>query len=131
MASRRQTSPASQHAGRILEHAGWDLDTHRAQALDSGLNLDFARITPEELTLLQHLAQYPEEIRRAAEQYRPLLIANYVFELAQHFNDFYHACPVIQSEEPVRTARLALVDAARITLASALSVLGIEAPAAM
>jgi arginyl-tRNA synthetase len=122
---------AHARACRILEHAGWDLNTHRAQALDSGLNLDFARITPEELTLLQHLAQYPEEIRRAADQYRPLLIANYAFELAQHFNDFYHACPVIQSEEPVRTARLALVDAARITLANSLSVLGIEAPEAM
>jgi arginyl-tRNA synthetase len=122
---------AHARACRILEHAGWDHGAHRSQALDAGLDLDFAQIAPAELTLLQHLAQFPEEIRRAAEQFRPLLIANYAFELAQHFNDFYHACPVIQSQEPVRTARLALVDATRVTLHSALAVLGIEAPAAM
>ena len=116
---------------RILDNAGWDLDARRTQVIDDGLSLDFGQITPAELTLLQHLAQYPEEIRRAAEQYRPLLIANYAFELAKHFNDFYHACPVIQSAEPVKTARLALVDASRVTLSNVLAVLGIEAPAAM
>jgi arginyl-tRNA synthetase len=122
---------AHARACRILENGNWDLEARRTQAVEQGLELDFGHITPEELTLLQHLAQFPEEIRRAADQYRPLLIASYVFELAKHFNDFYHACPVIQSEEPVRTARLALVDATRVTLANALAVLGIEAPEAM
>lgn len=122
---------AHARACRILENAGWDLNAHQKQALDSGLSLDFGQITAVELTLLQHLTQYPEEIRRAADQYRPLLIANYAFELAKHFNDFYHSCPVLQSEEPLRTARLALVDATRSTVTNALAVLGIEAPPAM
>jgi hypothetical protein len=40
------------------------------------------------------------------------------FELAKKFNDFYHACPVIDSPEPIRSARLALVAATRTTLAT-------------
>ena len=62
------------------------------------------------MSLLQQIAALPEEIQRAAEEYRPLLIANYVYELAKRFNDFYHACPVLTSEEPTRSARLRLVD---------------------
>ncbi len=119
---------AHARASNILQRANWT-DADRAAIKESGL--DFGSIRPEELDLLQEIAAFPEEVQRAADQYRPLLIANYAFELAQRFNDFYHACPVIHSEEPVRTARLALVDASRITLARALALLGIEAPAEM
>ena len=62
---------------------------------------------------------------------RPLLVANYVYDLAKAFSDFYHACPVVHSEEPLRSARLGLVDATRQTLANGLALLGIEAPTAM
>ena len=89
-----------------------------AAAALGDLQLDFGAIQPEELALLQQIAALPEEVQRAAEEYRPLLIANYVYELAKAFNDFYHACPVLHSEEPVRTARLALVDATRQALAN-------------
>jgi arginyl-tRNA synthetase len=73
----------------------------------------------------------PSEVQRAAEHYRPLQIVNYVYELARRFNDFYHACPVLNAAEPTRTARIALVDATRIALANSLALLGIEAPEAM
>ncbi|GIW04844.1 MAG: hypothetical protein KatS3mg059_1464 [Thermomicrobiales bacterium] len=97
-----------------------------------GLALDFGgELTPEELSLLQHIAMLPSEVQRAAEHYRPLQIVNYVYELARRFNDFYHACPVLNAPEPVRTARIALVDATRIALANSLALLGIEAPEAM
>ncbi|MBX3070628.1 MAG: arginine--tRNA ligase [Thermomicrobiales bacterium] len=119
---------AHARACRILENAKWNRDT---VAGPEGFHLDFGAIEPSELSLLQELGRFPEEVQRAADQYRPLLIANYAFELARRFNDFYHACPVIQSEEPVRTARLALVDATRVTLRNALALLGIEAPEVM
>ena len=73
----------------------------------------------------------PDEIQRAAAEYRPLLIASYVYDLAKRFNDFYHACPVLTSPEPTRTARLALTAATRRTLANGLALLGIAAPAEM
>ena len=116
---------AHARACRILERAGWK---HPA---GEGATFDFGTMAPEELSLLQQIAAYPDEIQRAADEYRPLRISSYVYELAKRFNDFYHACPVIAAEEPVRTARLALVDATRTTLANGLALLGIEAPSAM
>jgi arginyl-tRNA synthetase len=111
---------AHARACRILENA-----PKRAKTVQ------FTDLAPEELTLLQLIAQLPDDVQRAAAEFKPLLIANYVYELAKAFSDFYHACPVLQSEEPVRSARLALVDATRQTLANGLALLGIEAPTAM
>jgi arginyl-tRNA synthetase len=122
---------AHARACRILENAGGETG-RRADGQSDRLHLSFGeQLQPEELGLLQQIATLPEEIQRAAEQYRPLLIANYSFELAKRFNDFYHACPVLPSPEPVRTARVALVDATRIALANSLALLAVEAPEAM
>jgi arginyl-tRNA synthetase len=122
---------AHARACRILENAEIADGQTGRRADGQSVALDFGELKPEELGLLQQIAALPEEVQRAAEQYRPLLIANYAYELAKRFNDFYHACPVIQSPEPVRTARLALVDATRITLANSLALLGIDAPEEM
>lgn len=118
---------AHARASRILEHAG-ETDESLLAHLDS---LDFGTMQAEELSLLQQIAALPEEIQRAAAEYRPLLITSYVYELAKRFNDFYHACPVLASPEPTRTARLALTAATRRALANGLSLLGIAAPEAM
>jgi arginyl-tRNA synthetase len=93
--------------------------------------LDFGETRPEELALLQAIADFPGIVQRAAEEFRPLHITNYVYDVARRFNDFYHACPVLISTEPTRTARLTLVAATRTTLANGLALLGIEAPEVM
>ncbi|MDI3341800.1 MAG: arginine--tRNA ligase [Sphaerobacter sp.] len=93
--------------------------------------LHFVDLTPEEINLIQHVAAFPSDVERAASEYKPLVIANYVYELAKRFNDFYRACPVLQAPEPQRSARLALVAAARQTLVNGLGLLGIAAPEIM
>jgi len=118
---------AHARACRILEN-GKVTDADLTANLTS---LDFGETQPEELALLQAIAEFPAVLYRAAEEYRPLHITNYVFEVAKRFNDFYHACPVLISEEPVRTARLTLVAATRTTLKNGLALLGIEAPEVM
>jgi arginyl-tRNA synthetase len=62
---------------------------------------------------------------------KPHHLTNYLYELATRFHAFFEHCPVLQSEEPVRSARLALVDATRQALANGLALLGIEAPVVM
>jgi arginyl-tRNA synthetase len=118
---------AHARACRILEHAKTSGDDLLAKV--QGLN--FGALEPEELGLLQHISNYPNEIQRSAEEYKPLLIASYVYELAKRFNDFYHACPVLQSKEPTRTARLSLVAATRQALANGLNLLAVDAPEEM
>ena len=93
--------------------------------------LTFEDLTTEEIDLIQQIAIFPSEIQRAASEYKPLYVATYVYELAKKFNDFYRACPVLQAEEPQRSARIALVDATRQVLANGLSAVGIKAPEVM
>ena len=57
----------------------------------------------------------------------PALIANYSYQLAKSFNEFYHACPVIKAENKEQQAfRLNLIQAFRTTLKNSLYLLGIE-----
>ncbi len=88
-------------------------------------------LSKPEVELIDLLARFPQEIARAADDLRPLNIANMAFELAKAFNNFYTQCPVLQAEEKVQKARLRLVAAAKQTLANVLFVLGITAPQAM
>jgi arginyl-tRNA synthetase len=95
--------------------------------------IDFGQepLSAEEINLVQQLAIFPAEVRRAAEEYKPLVIASYVYDVAKQFNDFYRSCPVLLADEPRRSARLALVDATRQVLANGLGLLGIAAPEIM
>jgi len=77
-----------------------------------------------EIRLLKKIDSFSEIVGKAYENLAPNLIANYSFELAQMFNEFYHGCPVLGSVE--EGFRLKLVDAFRITLKKALDLLGIE-----
>jgi arginyl-tRNA synthetase len=85
-----------------------------------------------EVQLIDLISRFPATVEQAALEYRPLVMANYAYDLASTFHSFYHVVPVIQTEEPgVRAARLRLVAAARQTLANALHLLDIESPDVM
>lgn len=78
----------------------------------------------KEFELAKKLAQFKEIVLSAYNHLSPSLIANYSFELAQLFNEFYHTCPVIGNKS--ESFRIALVDAFRIVLKNSLNLLGIE-----
>ncbi len=89
------------------------------------------KLETSEIALVDMISRLPAELQRAAAEMKPLYLTNYSFKLAQAFNDFYNQCPVLQVEEPVRSARLRLVAAARQAIANSLAFLGITAPEAM
>jgi arginyl-tRNA synthetase len=89
-------------------------------------------LEPSEVELIDLLARFPGVVQQAAADYKPLHVANYVYELARTFHGFYHLVPVLQTEDAaVRRARLQLVAAARRVLANALRLLVIPAPDVM
>ena len=89
-------------------------------------------LNPIERDIVLTLARFPEVFMDAAESLRPNVIADFVNGLADKFNTFYNALPVIKAEPPgLSDARLALVDAARMVLRNSLNLLGIEAPERM
>ncbi len=75
--------------------------------------------------------QFPHFVSIAAENRRPHMLAAYANETASLFNMFYRDCQVLQAEEPLRSARLALVDISRVVLRNALDCIGLRAPAEM
>ena len=77
-----------------------------------------------EVALVKKLSQFPEIVLNAYKSLNPSVIANYSYQLAQIFNEFYHACRVIGSEQ--ETFRLALVQSFRQVLKNSLELLGIE-----
>jgi arginyl-tRNA synthetase len=86
---------------------------------------------PSEVTLIDWISRFPVEAERAAEEYKPLYMANYAYSLAKAFSDFYRECPVLQADPETRKVRLAMVAAVKQTLANSLQLLGIRSPRAM
>lgn len=97
---------------------------------------DFAAFAHElashEVQLIDLLSRFPAMVEQAAQEYRPLVIATYAYDLANIFHSFYHSVPVIQAESAeMQAARLRLVAATKQALANALRLLVIQAPEVM
>ena len=88
----------------------------------------FAVTTPAEKQLALQLLQFGPTVQRAADNYKPSVLADYLFQTAQLYSSFYQTSPVLKSEPAVRNARLALCRLFGRVLAKGLSLLGIETP---
>src|SRR3989442_4176326 len=86
---------------------------------------------PAEINLAKRLCQFAEIVPQVLNGFRPNILANYLFELANSFHTFYEACPVLKSEEPARSSRLALCDLTARVLQRGLDLLGIKVPERM
>jgi arginyl-tRNA synthetase len=116
-------------ANSILKKAGME-----SEKVESHLPLSTFQyeLTKHEIELIEQISRFPNAVEQAANEYRPLVMAQYAYDLANAFHSFYHAVPVLQSEdEDMRNARLGLVAAAKQTIANALRLLDIQAPDVM
>lgn len=93
-------------------------------------NLD--KLTEEqEIALVSSLTRYPVVLERAAVQYEPHLLINYLRELAAEFHTYYNAHQFIVDDVPLRNARLNLIYSVKQVLANGLNLLRINTPEAM
>ena len=86
---------------------------------------------PAEINLAKRLCQFAEIVPQVLNDFRPNILANYLFEVANSFHTFYEACPVLKSDEPARSSRLALCDLTAQVLCRGLDLLGIKVPEKM
>ena len=118
------TAPYMQYAyarvRSIFRKGGHEAEGHRADAAPIPIE------DPKELALAKAILRFAEVLGRALEDYRPNVLAAYLYDLAGAFTAFYDACPVIQSEEPLRSRRLKLCDLTARVIARGLGLLGIE-----
>jgi len=103
------------------------------KAADSNVPPDYEQLTEKlERELVLQLAGFPDMFIEATEYLKPSMIADYANALADKFNTFYNALPVIKAENPgLISARLALTDAIRTVLSNALALIGVVAPERM
>ncbi len=81
---------------------------------------------PAERNLAVRLLRYPETLVHASTEFKPNILTDYLFELANAYSTFYEECPVLKAESPERRdSRLALIDAVARTLKEGLRNLGI------
>lgn len=121
-----ETGPYVQYtharACSILKRAGEiSLDDTHFDALSDEASLDICKL----------LEAYPEKIKDAANKLEPSVVTRHLVAIAQAFNKFYHDNPILNSEEDVRQARLAVVVAVKTVMKEGLSLLGIDAPEQM
>jgi len=105
---RQDSLDLSQSGYSRLAQSGRDTATERRDYRDPGVSL----ADPSEINLAKRLCQFGETVPQVLNDFRPNILANYLFELANGFHAFYEACPVLKSEEPARSSRLALCELA-------------------
>jgi arginyl-tRNA synthetase len=86
---------------------------------------------PAEAALCKKLLQFGEIVPSVLDDFRPNVLANYLYELANAFHGFYEACPVLKSEGETRQSRLALCELTARVLRQGLELLGIRVPERM
>jgi arginyl-tRNA synthetase len=105
------------------------LDKYAAQAPGAEpLRNALALAEPIEKTLVLQLLQFPAAVVRAAEAYKPSILADYLFGLSQTYSSFYQRSPVLKADSEVRDSRIRLCAMTAQALAEGLHLLGMRTP---
>jgi arginyl-tRNA synthetase len=106
----------------------------KAKSAGIEVSPDYSKIrleSPFELALAKHVMRLGDTVALVARELKPHHLCTYLFELATKYHAFFENCPVLQSEEPTRSSRLAICSLVAKTLGLGLDLLGIEHPEQM
>jgi arginyl-tRNA synthetase len=124
MAMDGNTAPYLQYANARIRSI-----LRKADPSDVAANGPIRLLEPQERALALQLVTFPSVVAAVADSLEPHLLCTFLFETAQTFTSFYEACPVLKAPtDDVRRSRLALCAVTAGVLATALGLLGIEAP---
>ncbi len=91
-----------------------------------------ADLSTKEIRLVKLLSLYPQKVAEGASAYSPAVIANYAYDLAKEFNQYYHDTPILKEpDKDVLALRIALIGTLASVLRKAMGILGIELPERM
>ena len=104
----------------------------KAEELSISPNFSNAPLIQKEVEIIKLLNNFPQKIGEAGEAHSPALIANYAYELAKEFNQYYHEVTILKEEDLLaRAQRLVLIDSIAKVLSKAMGILGITLPERM
>lgn len=106
------------------------------KAAEAGIDVEAATapaaISEKECSIIRMLNEYPSVVRQAGSDYSPSGIANYAYELAKEYNQFYHDYSILREENTdVKAFRILLTRNVGKVIKSAMNLLGIEVPERM
>jgi arginyl-tRNA synthetase len=89
-------------------------------------------LLPKEIEIIKMLNVYPQRVKEAGDAHSPAVIANYAYDLAKEFSQYYHDTTILNEENgALRDQRLALIEVIAKVLVSAMDILGIRLPERM
>lgn len=95
-------------------------------------SIHLTELPEKERKIIRLLYTYPQTVAQAGENRSPAIVANFLFDLAKEFNQFYQAVPILKEEnELLRSLRLAICGFVASTIQNAGSILGMEMPEKM
>ena len=104
----------------------------KSDEADSATDITAYEPNEKEIEIIQRIADFPSVVSEAGRTYSPALIANYVFELAKGYNQFYHDYSILKEENGVaRAFRLHLSRTVADIIRRGFSLLGVEVPERM
>ncbi|MBQ7622618.1 MAG: arginine--tRNA ligase, partial [Bacteroidales bacterium] len=91
-----------------------------------------AALSAKEIRLVKWLCSYPQKVAEAAAAYSPAVIANYCYDLAKEFNQYYHETGILKEpDKDLLAMRLSLIGELAAVLRKACGILGINLPERM
>ena len=125
------------NTGPFIQYTGVRIKSIIRKAKENGIEIEKIKISTDfslnaEKILLQNLYQFTNVVDEASRLLSPSIIANYTYELAKDFNQFYHENSILNADnEETRNSRLALTFLVGKTIENSLKLLGIEVPERM
>ena len=100
------------------------------KAASEGKTIDYTKPVKienkQERALADHIAVFPMVVLKAAESFKPNIIADYLFELSKKFNSFYNSCPILNQDDETLYSRGVIAKVTGETIKEGLSLLGIK-----
>ncbi len=125
------------NTGPFIQYTHARIRSMLKKGLDAGfqfrtLTTDGIDLMKTELNILKILYQFPVVVRESWSSLSPAIIANYIYELAREYNQFYQEIPVLKEKDKEKTMlRLALTSFTGNVIRKGMSLLGIESPEKM
>lgn len=119
------------NTGPYLEYMGARISSILKKAKEEGITIDDVNGSvlkeEDELTLIKLISDYPEAVRKAAENYDPSVIASYLYSVAKTFSHYYHDNQIIKAESPeLVKSRLALAEMVLTVLKNGFALIGVQ-----
>lgn len=123
------------NTGPFIQYTYARIKSILRKAEEKGLNsadMTSEELNAKEIRLVKLLNQYPSKVAEAGAGFAPSVIANYCYDLAKEFNQYYHDVPILKEENTdVLKTRLLLIRVVSEVLSKAMGILGIQLPERM